>query len=105
MLLGDLIARLDDEDAALEALLGLDDIVLLSRVEAAAASEGMTTGAFAAQAVGIFSDQASDEDWVSLIGVMGQTTDPGHACLKRMVEYALRPPQAAQDCGHHHRHS
>ncbi|WP_027132687.1 hypothetical protein [Geminicoccus roseus] len=102
MLLGDLIARLDDADVATETLLGMDDLVLLSRIEAAAAQAGLAPGAFAAQAVALFAGQASDEDWVSLIGVMGQTTDPGQACLKKMVEYALRPTQAAHGCGHHH---
>lgn len=102
MLLGDLIARLDDADVAMETLLGMGDIVLLSRIEAAATQAGMAPGAFTAQAVATFADRASDEDWVSLIGVMGQTTDPGQACLKRMIEYALRPSQAAQGCGHHH---
>jgi hypothetical protein len=102
MLLGDLITRLDDADVATETLLGMGDIVLLSRIEAAATQAGMTPGAFAAQAVGLFAEGASDEDWVSLIGVMGQTTDPGQACLKRMIEHALRPSPAGQGCGHHH---
>jgi hypothetical protein len=63
----------------------------------------MTAGEFAAQAVRMFSDTASDEDWVSLIGVMGQTQDPGQICLKKMVEFALRPPTGgAHACGHHH---
>ena len=77
MLLGDIISRLDDEAMAMQTLVGLGDLVLLTRVETAAAAEGLTPGDFAARAVSLFSNQASDEDWVSLIGVMGQTTDPG----------------------------
>lgn len=103
MLLGDVIARLDDEAHAMQTLIGLGDLALVVRVEQAAAGEGLTPGAFAARAVQVFSDQASDEDWVSLIGVMGQTTDPGQACLRKMVEFALRPPGGASHaCGHRH---
>lgn len=103
MLLGDVIAGLDDEAHAMQTLIGLGDLALVVRVEEAAAGEGLTPGAFAAQAVQLFSNQASDEDWVSLIGVMGQTTDPGQACLRKMVEFALRPSRGAgHACGHRH---
>ena len=101
MLLGDIIARLDDETIAMEALIGLSDLTLLARVEEAAGREGLSPGGFAAQAVHAFSTQASDEDWVSLIGAMGRTPDPGQACLRKMVEFALRPTGAPHACGHH----
>ncbi|WP_349370126.1 hypothetical protein [Salinarimonas sp.] len=100
MLLGDLIARLDDEVVALEALLGLGDLALLAEVETAAACVGLTAGAFAAQAVGLFASGASDDDWVTLIGSIGRAEDPGAACLKGMLAYALRPAPAAPACGH-----
>ena len=103
MLLGDVIAGLDDEVHAMQTLIGLGDLALVVRVEQAATGEGLTPGAFAARAVQLFSSQASDEDWVSLIGVMGQTTDPGQACLRKMVEFALRPSRGAgHACGHRH---
>jgi hypothetical protein len=103
MLLGDIIAQLDDETFAMEALVGLGDLALLAKVEGAAEAEGITPGDFAARAVQAFSDGASDEDWVSLIGVMGRTSDPGQVCLRKMVEFALRPATGAPHaCGHHH---
>ena len=103
MLLGDVIARLEDEAVAMEALVALGDLPLVARVQEAAACDGLTAGEFAAQAVRLFSDTASDEDWVSLIGVMGQTQDPGQICLKKMVEFALRPQTGGTHaCGHHH---
>lgn len=102
MLLGDLIAQLGDETIAMESLIGLGDLALLARVQEAAAADDLTPGEYAAQAVHAFSTQASDEDWVSVIGVMGKTDDPGHACLKKMVEFALRPAGVAHACGHHH---
>jgi hypothetical protein len=103
MLLGDILSSLDDEAMAMQALVGLNDLVLLTRVEAAASAEGLTAGGFAARAVDRFSSQASDEDWVSLIGVMGRTTDPGQACLRNILHFALRPPKEtahACGCGH-----
>lgn len=103
MLLGDVIVQLEDEAFAMETLVGLGDLALLARVEQAAADDRLTPGAFAAQSVQLFSNQASDEDWVSLIGVMGQTPDPGRVCLKKMVEFALRPTAGVSHaCGHHH---
>jgi len=101
VLLGDIIARLDDETVAMEALVGLGDLTLLARVEEAASQEGLSPGGFAAQAVQVFSTLASNEDWVSLIGAMGRTSDPGQACLRKMVEFALRPTGASHACGHH----
>lgn len=100
MLLGDVIARLDDEVAAMEALVGLGDLALLAEVETAAAREGLAPGAFAARAVGLFSSRASDDDWVSLIGAVGRAEDPGGACLKGMLAFALVPERAAPACGH-----
>ena len=58
MLLGDIIARFDDEAVAMEALVGLSDLALLARVEGAAEAEGLSPGEFAAQAVQAFSTSA-----------------------------------------------
>lgn len=102
MLLGDIIQHFEDEAVAVEALVSLGDLPLLAQVEEAAAAQGGTPGEFAASAVAIFSQTASDEDWVSLIGAMGRSADPGQACLKRMIEYRLRPPVPRQGCGHSH---
>jgi hypothetical protein len=55
MLLGDIISRLDDEAIAMQTLVGLGDLVLLTQVETAAAAEGLTAGGFAARAVNLFS--------------------------------------------------
>lgn len=102
MLLGDIIARLDDGAGAAETLAGLDDLVLLGRVRDAAHREGVTPGEFVARAVRVFCEDASDEEWVTLIGIVGRTTEPGTACLQRMVEFALRPEEAPHACGHRH---
>jgi hypothetical protein len=100
MLLSDIIAALDDEAFAAETLVGLGDLPLLSRVRTQAERDGLTLGEFATQAVQNFANRASDDDWVSLIGVMGRSDAPGEICLKTMVEFALRPAGAAHACGH-----
>ena len=100
MLLGDVIERLDDEVVALETLLALNDLGLLRRVQDAAAADASTPGGFIAQSVARFSSDASDEDWVSLIGAMGRTEDPGVACVRAMLEFALRPSTRPRGCGH-----
>lgn len=101
MLLGDVIARLEDEAVAAETLLALGDLALMMRVEEAAAARALSAGEFAADAVALFSSQASDEDWVSLIGVMGQADDPGRVCLRKMIEFALKPSRESHACSHH----
>lgn len=94
MILGDLLADLDDEATAMETLLGLGDLALLARVEEAAAADDLSAGAFTVQSVRAFSARASDAEWVSLLGALGRSADPGQACLKQMVAFALRPPVA-----------
>lgn len=89
MLLGDLIARLDDEAVAAEALIGLADLSLVARVEAAAEASGLTPGAVAARAVAAFADGASEDDWLSLVGSLSRSDEPGRECLRRMLEASL----------------
>jgi hypothetical protein len=102
MLMGDVIARLEDETFAAETLVGLDDLGLLARVEAAAAEEGLDLGSYAARCVRVFEARASDEDWVGLMGRLGRTDDPGREALRTMLQAALAPPVEGGSCGHHH---
>jgi hypothetical protein len=101
MLLGALIRNLEDETTAMETLVSLGDLALLTEVETAAAREALTPGAFASRAVAHFANTASDDDWVSLVGKLGRTDDPGSACLAAMLAFALTPRQASA-CGHSH---
>lgn len=96
MLLGDLIARFDDEAAAAEALLALDDLALTARVHAAAAAHEATAGEFARLAVQQFSANASDEEWVTVIGQMGQTDEPGLVLLRRALLWTLTQQPAGK---------
>lgn len=89
MLLGDLIARFEDDAVAAEALMALGDVALLARVSAAAAEQQVGLGAFAANSVGRFATSASDEDWVTMLGAMARTDDPGRVLLDRALSAAL----------------
>jgi hypothetical protein len=89
MLLGDILARFEDDACAAEALLELDDIVLANRVASAAGERGMTLGEFAVQSVGRFVQGASDEEWLTLIGLMSRAENPAQAFLRRVLSGAL----------------
>ncbi len=98
MLLGTVIGRLGDETQALEMLASLDDIVLLARMQEAAAAAGEPLGSFASAAVGAFLAQADDAAWLSLMAVAGKAEDPGSACLKYILTAALQEPRPS--CRH-----
>jgi hypothetical protein len=92
MLLGEVIARFDDEAAASEALLSLGDLALMLRVNARAAEQHITAGQLAMQAVGDFVSSASDEDWLTLVGQMSRVNDPGATFLRNALSRALPQP-------------
>ncbi len=87
MLLGDLLARFDDEGIASEAVLGLGDLALNATLRTAAEADGLTLGAYAAAAVRRYAAEATDEEWVSLMGALGRAQDPGAVCLRRALTY------------------
>ncbi len=88
MLLGEVIARFDDEAAANEALLSLGDLALMLWVTVFAAEQRITAGQLAMQAVGDFVNSASDEDWLTLVGQMSRAQDPGAVFLRRALSSA-----------------
>lgn len=92
MLLGDLIARLQDDTVAGEALLALGDLPLAARVLAAAQEADMAPGEFTSQLVDRFVRQASDADWLTLIGRMGRAEDPGRVFLHYVLSDMLAKP-------------
>ncbi len=72
MLLGDVIARLEDDAVADETLVALGDLALTARVAAEAAREATTRGELVATCVGQFAAQASDEQWLQVLGKMAR---------------------------------
>lgn len=89
MQLGNMLARFEDAAFATEALFAIDDIVLAARIGAAAAAEEMTPGEFAVQSVGSFVNGASDEEWLTLLGLMSRSENPGQLFLRRVLSNAL----------------
>jgi len=89
-MLGDVLARLTDETPAVETILGAGDLTLLTMVKERAAAEGLDLAACVTQTVQRYTHEASDEEWVTLIGLMNRANDPGAVCLKRAFEQAQR---------------
>ena len=77
MLLGDLIARFDDEAVAEEAVLALGDLAMLAALRERAAAAGLPVGACPASGAG---RQAGCQ--------MGKAPDPGAVYLRRALAHA-----------------
>jgi len=101
MLLSDLIKRFSDETVAAEAILGLRDLTLLGRATAAAAAEDLPLGEFVVSAVRRYAAAASGEEWVTLMGALGRSNDPGLTYLKRALDFVLKDHDARER--HQHR--
>jgi hypothetical protein len=89
-MLGDILAKLTDETVAVETILGTGDLTLLAAVREHAAAEGLDLAACVTQTVQRYTNEASDEEWVTLMGLLNGSQDPGTTCLKRTFEHALR---------------
>jgi len=102
MTLGSIIARLGDETLVEETLAGLDDIVLLARLRAAADAAQQPLADFAAALVGHFMQHADDAAWLSLVTAAARASDPASASLRRMLSAALPVEASAHQ---HHMHT
>lgn len=85
MMLGDFLARFDDEDSAVEAVFSLGGLRLIAELRQRAAADGLALGTFAAVAMRRYVEEASDEEWVTLIGELSRSADPGLAFIKRAL--------------------
>ena len=90
MMLGDVLAQLNDGGEAAEIILGVGDLRLLAAMRERAESEGLDLAAFARVEVQRYATEASNEEWITLIGLIGRAGDPGTACLKRVFENVTR---------------
>jgi hypothetical protein len=89
-MLGDLLASLTDETTAIETILGAGDMNMLAAVQTKAAADGVELAAFVSQMMQRYMNEASDEEWITLMGLMNCSQDPGATCLVRAFEHALR---------------
>jgi hypothetical protein len=90
MILGDIIDRLQDDGEATELILNTGSLRLMTAMQRQAQAEGVGLAAYARAAVQRYAANASDEEWITLMGQIGQSTDPGSTCLRRAFEFALR---------------
>ena len=90
-MLGDILAGLSDETTAVETILGAGDLTLLAAVRERAAADGLDLAACVTQTVQRYTHEASDEEWVTLMGMLNRSPDPGTTCLKRAFAYGQRP--------------
>lgn len=88
MLLGDILNRLKDDGEAAEVILGAGDLRLLAVMRERAEAEGLDLAAYAKAAVQRYAAEASDEEWLTMMGQIGRAADPGLICLKRAFEKA-----------------
>jgi hypothetical protein len=89
MLLGDILSRLENDGEAAEVILGAGDLGLLAAMKEQAEAEGLSLAAYTRAAVQRYVAAASDEEWITLMGQIGRTADPGGICLKRAFESAV----------------
>lgn len=101
MLLGDLIAKFSNEAVAEEAVLALGDLATLASLREQAEASGLPLGACMAAATRRYADQATDEEWITLMAVMGKADDPGAVFLQRALAHAGKPTQGPCNCGNH----
>lgn len=96
MLLGDVLARFDDETIAAETILGLGDLALIARLRERAEAVGQSLGEYAASTVRCYAASAPDEEWITLMGALGRAQDPGAVCMTRAFAYMLKQDAAAE---------
>ncbi|MGB8637613.1 MAG: hypothetical protein WCD30_05690 [Pseudolabrys sp.] len=89
MLLGDILSRLENDGEAAEVILGAGDLRLLAAMRQRAEAEGLDLAAYAKAALQRYATEASDEEWLTMMGQVGRAVDPGLACLKRAFERAV----------------
>ena len=89
MLLSDLLGSLGARSFSEDALVSVVDAACLSRVTATSARQESTIGEYADHALRRFANNASHEDWVSMMAALNSSKDPAATCLTRMITWAL----------------
>jgi hypothetical protein len=88
MMLGDLIAQLDQPRVAASVLTVLDPGII-REIEQHAAVESMTVADFAAGAVRAFVEYAEDDLWFQLLTIIRKSDDPGLAAVRTILTWAV----------------
>ena len=88
-MLGKLIDDLDDPNVVLDLAAALEAPDLLTRIGRAAEAEGLTPSTYLATSVRAFVDEASDDTWLQLVGIMNRAEDPSLAAMRAILEAVL----------------
>ncbi len=100
MILGDILRQFDDPNVVATALKEFGDLGLLAQVREKASIHGETLGEYALASVRLFSNKANDDEWAAVMAAMGYAGDPGAACLRCMLEWAIsREAPIGSSCG------
>ena len=94
MLLGDIIHNLAQESGAEEALVSIGDIMLLATVKTECDEQGETLAEYASGSVRRFSNLASDDDWLQLMGKLEGADNPSATCLSAMLHWSVKRDRA-----------
>jgi len=89
MTLAEKLLQLQREDVEGSTAATLSDRGLAARVAAAARRRGMESDEYLVLAVRWFEDNATDEDWIRLIGFAGRSPTPGTASFMHIIVRAL----------------
>lgn len=93
-MLGDILSDIERTSGADGIVALLDDLVLLAKVNEAAAQRGVDAESYVMSAVRNFEREASSEDWTTLISALAAGDNPGVTCVKRMIERAVMKDSA-----------
>lgn len=88
-MLGDILAAARQASGSFQAWLRATDPALASRIEQAAAENGLSVTGYVRAAVADFSRFAAEEDWATLTSSLRDSEDPGTICLLAMVHWRL----------------
>jgi hypothetical protein len=91
-MLGDLLAQFGDETTAAETILSVGGLKMIGALRTRAEAEGLELGAFAVCAVRRYAE-ASDEEWITLLGELARSNDPGFTFVKRALIHAMSRPE------------
>lgn len=96
MQLGAILTSLAVGANAAAALDAIGDIVLYAKVLEAGSRFDEAPAEYVSAAVGRYTSQAADEDWLALMTVVEKSEAPGRAVLQCILQWAL-----VQDCSDH----
>ncbi len=94
MLLGDILSDIERTSGMDNIIALIDDLVLLAKVNEAAAHRGVDAESYVFSAIRNFEREASSADWTTLMSALAAGDNPGATCVKRMIERAVMKDSA-----------